>query len=116
MTYKRVRNNPLVYCYYLIVDQDTDVKLNPVDGPLRQAFSTFNSMFKSSPPQAYLYIIWIQLLAEQLGVRVTDVLDAEEALHATRQADGHLKVCHLLHTAQQQHTLLHILGNANKKK
>lgn len=54
--------------------------------------------------------VWIQLLAQQPGVRVTDVPDAEVALQATRKADGHLEVSHLLHTAQEQHPLSHILG------
>lgn len=66
--------------------------------------------------QAYLCIRWIQLLTEQLGVRITDVLDAKEALQATRQADRHFKVCYLLHTAQHQHTLLHILENTTTTK
>lgn len=50
--------------------------------------------------QAYLCISRVQLRSEQLGVRVTDVLDAKEALQATRQTDGHLKVRYLLHAAQ----------------
>lgn len=59
--------------------------------------------------QAYLCVNRLQLLGEQLGVRVTDVPDAQEALQATRQPDCHLKVRHLLHTAQHQHAFLHIL-------
>lgn len=65
-------------------------------------------------PPAYLCIGWIQLLAEQIGVRVTDIPDAEEAMQATGKAHRHLKVCDLLHTAQHQHTLLHILENEKK--
>lgn len=64
--------------------------------------------------QAYLCISRVQLLSEQLGVRVADVLDAEEALQAAGQADRYLKVCYLLHGAQHQHTLLHILDNTQK--
>lgn len=61
--------------------------------------------------QAYLCISRVQLRTEQLGVRITDVLDAKEALQATRQTDGHFEVCYLLHAAQYQHAFLHILEN-----
>lgn len=61
--------------------------------------------------QAHLCISRVQLCTEQLGIRVTDVLDAKEALQATRQADGHLEVCYLLHAAQNQHAFLHTLEN-----
>lgn len=65
---------------------------------------------------AYLWIVCIQLLTELLGVRVADVLDTKEALQATGQTDRHLKVCDLLHAAQDQHALIHILENDLKKK
>lgn len=61
--------------------------------------------------QAYLCISRVQLRTEQLGIRVTDVLDAKEALQATWQADRHLEVCYLLHAAQYQHAFLHTLEN-----
>lgn len=40
--------------------------------------------------------------------------DAEEALHATGQADCHLKVSYILHTAKHQDALLQILGMQKK--
>lgn len=81
---------------------------------LSQNCEPIHSLFNWSL-QAYICVSGIQLLIEQLGVWGTDVTDAEEALQATWQADGHLKVCHLLHATQHQHALFHILGKAVKQ-
>lgn len=65
--------------------------------------------------QTYLHIAGIQLFTQHLGIWITDVFDAEEALEATGQTDRHLKVCNLLNATQQQHTLPHILQNEQEK-
>lgn len=89
---------------FLFKEADTNLNLSP------------SQYIQMIPVQAYLCIIRIQLLTEQLGIRVADVPDAKEALQATRQADRHLKVCHLFDTAQHQHSFFHILGKKTKYK
>lgn len=41
---------------------------------------------------AHLGVVRVQLIAKQLGVRVADVSDAEEALQATGKTHAHLEV------------------------